>query len=73
METNVTIESGIVEVKVNSLRWEFPIPAQRQQWNIMTSQIVTNTSNVIEAKVLRVPIRDFVDPPRFMNRWYDGK
>jgi hypothetical protein len=73
METNVWIVEGIVEVKVNSLRWSFLIPAQRQGFGFITSQIFTNAENRIESKVLRIPISDFVYPPRFTNRWYDGK
>jgi hypothetical protein len=72
METNIIVEAGVVEVKVNSLRWKFPIPAQKQRWGFITSQIVTNAAKQIEAKVLRIPIVNWGQPVLITN-FFDGK
>ena len=73
MSTNVSVVRGVVELKVNSLRWKFPIPAQKQQFGLMTSQIVTNAANQTEARIWRVPIADWAIPPRFTNRIFTGE
>jgi hypothetical protein len=73
METNVSVVSGVVELKVNTLRWTFPIPAQTQRYRIITSQIATNTAQETVAKVWRMPLVDFVSPPRWTNMVYTGE
>jgi hypothetical protein len=73
MQTNVAVVSGVVELKANASRWKFPLPSQTQQYGIMTSQLVTNTGKGLEARIMRVPIVDFVIPPRFTNRVFTGE
>lgn len=55
METNVEVVSGIVEVKVNSSRWQFLIPSQNPRFGIITSQIINGAKNET-VKVLPVPV-----------------
>ena len=58
LENNVTIVSGVIELKANNSRWKFPVPAQREKWKIITTQITTNAANQVEARVLRIPVID---------------
>jgi hypothetical protein len=73
MQTNVSIVSGVLELKANTARWQFPVPAQTQRYGIISSCWITNMSDQLEAKVLRVPIMDWISPPRFTNRVYTGE
>jgi hypothetical protein len=58
--TNVYIVSGSVLVTVNSsLRWEMPIPPQRQRYGTFTCQFTTNEEKKIEAKILPIHLMDF--------------
>jgi hypothetical protein len=62
-DANVTVVSGVIELKVNNLRWEFPVPAQREKWKLITTQITTNAAtNLREAKVFRMPVGDSTGP-----------
>jgi hypothetical protein len=73
MQTNVSVVSGVVELKVNSLRWTFPIPPQTQRYGFITSQFVTNAANQVDARIWRIPIADWSSPARFTNRVYTGE
>lgn len=57
-ETNVVVLSGTVEIKVNSSRWSFPIPAQTARYGVITSQLTTNSAKQIEARILPIRIGD---------------
>lgn len=73
METNAEIVSGTVFLIVNDFTWAFDVPQQVSKWGFITMQKATNSAGKAEAKILRVPISDWAYPPRFTNRWYDGK
>ena len=70
LETNVVVISGTVQVKVNSSRWSFPIPAQTPRYGLISSQLTTNAAKQIEAKILTVPVSDISGNPIGV---YDGK
>ena len=72
-ETNMVVESGSVLLTVNNFKWTFDIPKQKPKWGIISMQIVIDSTGHLIPQVLRVPISDFVSPPRFTNRIYDGK
>lgn len=73
MGTNVVVISGKILVKVNSSRWEFPIPPQKPYMGMITSEIITNSNGERAAKVFPVRVADWAVPPRFPERLYDGK
>jgi hypothetical protein len=73
MATNLYVHSGTVEVKVNSLRWQFPIPAQRPYLGYMTSQVIVDAKKRIDSKVLPIRVADWAVPRRFPDHEYDGK
>lgn len=72
-ETNMVVETGSVVLTVNNFKWTFDIPRQKPKWGIISMQKNEDSTGHIETQVLRVPISDFVYPPRFTNRVYDGK
>ena len=73
METNAEVVSGSVFLIVNDFTWAFDVPHQVTKWGFITMQKTIDSSGKPEAKILRIPISDWVYPPRFTNRWYDGK
>ena len=73
LPTNVVVVTGNVYLAVNDSKWTFDIPPQKPQWGLITMQKTKNSEGTPEVKILRVPISDFVYPPRFTNRWYDGQ
>jgi hypothetical protein len=70
METNVEVVSGIVEVKVNSSRWQFLIPSQNPRFGIITSQIIATGKNGEIVKVFPIRLGDFTGNQVGV---YDGK
>jgi hypothetical protein len=72
-ETNMVVESGFVVLTVNNLKWRFDIPRQRPRWGMISMTQSKDSTGSLKASILRVPIADFVSPPRFTNRWYDGQ
>jgi hypothetical protein len=73
IETNAEILSGSVVLVANGKTWTFDIPPQRQKWGLITSEKIINANNKMETKVMRIQIGDLTSPPRWTNRWYDGK
>lgn len=73
LPTNVVVVTGNVYLTVNDSKWTFDIPPQKPKWGLITMQKTTDKNGNPQAEILRVPISDFVYPPRFTNRWYDGK
>lgn len=73
LETNAEILSGSVIFVSNGKTWTFEIPAQRQKWGVISSERIINADRKPETKVMPVQIGDMAFPPRWTNRWYDGK
>lgn len=71
-ETNMNVESGSIMLTVNNFKWRFNIPRQRPKWGVISMTQTEDSSGNVSSSVLRVPIKDWVIPPRFTNRWYDG-
>jgi hypothetical protein len=71
METNAQFVSGAVLLNINASTWVFSLPAQIPRWGLVTAKIDRKHDN--NATILSVPLVDFVFPPRFTNRVYDGK
>ena len=63
------IISGEVRATLNSsLTWEFEIPSQKHKYGVISCKKAANGT-----EIMPVPLMDFVFPPRFTNRVYDGK
>jgi hypothetical protein len=73
LETNAEILSGSVILVANGKTWTFEIPSQRQKWGIITSERIINADKKEETKVMPIKVEDWANPPRWTNRWYDGK
>lgn len=68
--SNVSVLSGNVVVTANDLKWEFPIPAQKQRLGAISCKITKNAKNQVEAEVLPFPMIDFTGRPL---GYFDGK
>ena len=73
METNAEIVSGTVLLNVNEFTWTFDVPRQVSKWGAITMHKIKDKNGQTMAQAWRIPIGDFVYPPRFTNLWYDGK
>jgi hypothetical protein len=71
-ETNMVVESGLVVLTVNNVKWRFEIPRQRPKWGIITMRQATDSNGIKTAAVLRMPVKDALIPPSFTNV-YDGQ
>jgi hypothetical protein len=72
-KTNMVVHQGEVTLTVNDHKWTFEIPEQTPKFNIITMHLIPDGKGLFKTEVMRVPIGDFVIPPRFTNLFYDGK
>jgi hypothetical protein len=56
--SNMNVLSGNIVVTANDLKWEFPIPAQKQRLGAISCKIIKNAKNQDEAEVLPFPMKD---------------
>lgn len=68
--SNVTVLSGNVVVTANDLKWEFPIPAQKQRLGTISCKIIKNAKGQEEAEIMPVDLMDFTSRPL---GHFDGK
>jgi hypothetical protein len=68
--SNVCVLSGKVVVIANDLKWEFPIPPQKQRLGQISCKIIKNAKNQDEAEVMPYPLMDMTSRPL---GYFDGK
>jgi hypothetical protein len=68
--SNVNVLSGNVIVIANDLKWEFPIPAQKQRLGMISCKIIKNASGHANAEVMPVDLIDITGRPL---GHFDGK
>jgi hypothetical protein len=68
--SNVNILSGNVVVTANDLKWEFPIPAQKQRLGTISCKLGKNANNEDEAQIMPVSLMDMTGRPL---GYFDGK
>jgi len=56
--SNVNVLSGNVVVTANDLKWEFPIPPQRQRLGTISSKVIKNAKGQDEVEVMPVDLMD---------------
>jgi len=68
--SNVNVLSGNVVVIANDLKWEFPIPAQKQRLGMISCKIIKNANGQTNAEVMPVDLMDMTGRPL---GHFDGK
>jgi len=68
--SNVCVLSGNVVVIANDLKWEFPIPPQKQRLGIISCKIIKNAKGQDEAEIMPLDLMDFTSRPL---GHFDGK
>jgi hypothetical protein len=68
--SNVCVLSGNVVVIANDLKWEFPIPPQKQRLGIISCKIIKNAKGQDEPEIMPLDLMDFTSRPL---GHFDGK
>lgn len=68
--SNVNVLSGNVVVIANDLKWEFPIPAQKQRLGVISCKIIKTANGQTNAEIMPLDLMDFTGRPL---GHFDGK